>query len=132
MQGKYPMYYHMGDDRPQYQFSTPAKLAHVKEMFPKLEVVAAHLGGYLSWDAAVEYLAGRDGVWFDTSSALWAMDSEQAFKLIRTYGSDRVMFGTDYPVMHAVDEIKRVEAIGLTDAELENIYYKSATNFLKL
>lgn len=131
MEGRLPLYLHMGDDRPQYRFSETDRLVKIKKMFPKLQVVAAHLGGYKAWEDAYK-LAELDGVWFDTSSALWAMTVEKAEKLIRMLGTDRVMFGTDYPVMLPENEIKRFLTIPLTEKEREDIFYNNAIKFLNI
>lgn len=132
IEGRMPLYLHIGDPRPQYRFSEPKKLAHLLECFPRLEVVAAHLGGYGSNDEAIEYLAGRPNVWYDTSSALWAMTPERAEYIIRALGVDRVMFGTDYPVKNTAGEIERFLKINLTEKEREDIFYNNAKRFLKL
>ena len=42
------------------------------------------------------------------------------------------MFGTDYPVKLHGEEIERLLAVGLTDRELEDIFYNNAKRFLKL
>ena len=131
LEGRMPVYFHMGDNRPQYRFSETAKLVEVKKLFPKLEVVAAHLGGYKAWHEAYK-LAELDGVWFDTSSALWAMTPEYAGEVIHMLGADRVMFGTDYPVKLPHDEIERLLAIDLTEKEREDIFYNNAKRFLNL
>ena len=101
-----------------------------KKDFPKLEVVAAHLGGYKAWDEAYK-LASLDGVWYDTSSALWAMTPERATELVKMLGTDRVMYGTDYPVMLPEHEIERFMKLGLTEKEREDIFYNNARRFLK-
>jgi predicted TIM-barrel fold metal-dependent hydrolase len=132
IEGRLPLYLHMGDERPEYRYSEPKKLAALLDRFPKLEVVAAHLGGYMVWDEAVSVLAGRPNVWFDTSSALWAMTPEKAVELIHAYGSDRVMFGTDYPVKKLDDELSRFLKLDLTETERENILYYNAKRFLKI
>ncbi len=131
MEGRMPLYLHMGDNRPQYRFSEIDRLVKLKKLFPRLEVVAAHLGGYSAWEEAHK-LAGIDGVWFDTSSALWAMTPERAGELIRMLGTDRVMFGTDYPVKHTGGELERFLAIDLTEREREDILYNNAARFLNL
>ena len=100
-----PVFFHMGDNRAQYRFSEAKKLCRVLDDFPCLEVVAAHLGGYMAWDDALEYLAGRDRIWYDTSSALWAMTPERAGEIIHSLGVDRVMFGTDFPVKKLPGEL---------------------------
>ncbi|MBQ8524988.1 MAG: amidohydrolase [Clostridia bacterium] len=129
IEGKLPLYLHMGDDRPEYRFSSPSKLAKVLAEFPRLTVVAAHLGGYRAWDEAVECLAGRENVWYDTSSALWAMTPEYADSIISKLGTERLMFGTDYPVKNTDEEVRRVLALRLTEEEREAVFYKNALRF---
>lgn len=130
--GKIPVYFHIGDDRQEYRFSEARKLRRVLDMFPKLEVVAAHLGGYKNWSEAEEFLAGHERVWYDTSSALWAMTSEFAGHMISVLGSERVMFGTDFPVKKLEGELARFLAIDLSEREREDILYNNAARFLQL
>ena len=133
MEGRIPLYLHMGDDRPQYRFSEPKKLAHVLRCFPRLEAVAAHLGGYKAADEAIEFLAGNDRVWYDTSSALWYLTPERAGEIIRALNPEKVMFGTDYPVKNPAGELERFFAIpGLTEKEQEDILWNNAVRFLHL
>lgn len=132
LEGRMPLYLHMGDNRPQYRYSEAKKLARVLDLFPNLEVVAAHLGGYMAWEEAEQYLARRPNVWYDTSSALWAMTPEFAAHMIHTLGTDRVMFGTDYPVKNTADELARFLRIDLTEQERADILYHNAVRFLKL
>ncbi|MBR5680421.1 MAG: amidohydrolase [Clostridia bacterium] len=124
-----PIYLHMGDNRPEYQFSSADKLVRVLEMFPRLIVGAAHLGGYKSWDVNVPLLAGRENVWYDTSSALWAMSAEDAERIIHTLGVENIMFGTDYPVVNTKEELERFFRILLTDDEREAILWNNAMRF---
>ena len=132
VQGNMPIYFHIGDNRPCYRYSEPKKLLRVLELFPKLEVVAAHMGGYKAWDEGEKYLSGHERVWYDTSSALWAMTPEYAAHLIGVYGSERVMFGTDYPVKEIEGEVERFLKIPLTERQREDIFYNNAARFLGL
>ncbi|MBQ8188073.1 MAG: amidohydrolase [Clostridia bacterium] len=127
-----PLYLHMGDNRPQYRFSEAKKLAEVLDRFPRLRVVAAHLGGHKAWDEALEYLAGRPNVMYDTSSALWAMTPETAFDIIHKLGVKNVMFGTDYPVKNTAGELERFHAVGLSAEEEADILWNNAIRFLGL
>ncbi|MDD7700430.1 MAG: amidohydrolase family protein [Eubacteriales bacterium] len=127
-----PLYLHMGDSRPEYRYSEAARLCRVKKEFPGLTVVAAHLGGYYAWEGA-ECLAGIPGLWFDTSSTLWALPPERAAALIRRFGTDRVMFGTDYPVKEPAGEIARFLALpGFSEPEKRAVLYDNALRFLGL
>ena len=124
----WPLYLHMGDPRPEYQYSTPEKLLNVLRDFPKLRVVAAHLGGYGVWDHSAELLSGKENVSYDTSSSLWSpvMTPEKAKKIIHSLGYENIMFGTDYPVVNTKEELERFMAIGLSDKENEDILWNNA------
>ena len=54
LQDRAPVMLHMGD--PRYDYSHPARLKRVLENFPRLEVVAAHFGGYSMYETACELL----------------------------------------------------------------------------
>lgn len=131
IEGRLPIILHMGDDRPEYRYSEPKRLAKVLDIFPKLEVVAAHLGGYRAWDEAKEYLYGRPNVWYDNSSVLWAMSASEATEIMRACGTDRVMFGTDYPMPSLKSYTELFMKCVLTEKEREDIFYNNAKRFLK-
>lgn len=132
LEGDMPLFLHMGDSRPEYRYSEPKKLARLLADFPNLTVVAAHLGGYRAWDEAEAYLYGRLNVWYDLSSALWAMPPEKAGRLIRGCGTDRVMFGTDYPVVTAAEYLDLFLKVDLSESERRDILYNNAARFFGL
>ncbi len=131
-EGRLPVLIHMGDSR--YQWSKPARLSTVLEAFPKLDVIAAHFGGWSEWDSAVSVLGGHryDNLWTDCSSSLYAMSTERAKQIIDSYGADRVLFGTDYPMWTAAGELKRFSELPLTKREREMILHENAEKLLKL
>ncbi len=131
IEGRMPLFLHMGDARPQYRFSEPGKLAKVLKMFPRLKVVAAHYGGYQAWDEASRCLWGHPNVWYDCSSSLWAMSPEKAKELTLGCGEDRVMYGTDYPVYSLIPYFQLFERIDLTDEQREKLLYKNAKSFIE-
>lgn len=127
------LFLHAGDDRKEFQYSSPDKIAKVAKMFPDMPIVAAHLGGYKAWDAAEEYLCGKfDNVWYDCSSALWAMSPERAKHMIEACGYDKVMFGTDYPVCDLDEYIDLFMKVDLTDDQRRDIFYNNAKRFIAL
>ena len=131
IEGRMPLFLHMGDWRPQYRFSEPKKLARVLRLFPRLKVVAAHYGGYQAWDEAGGYLWGNPNVWYDCSSSLWAMSPERARELTLGCGEDRVMYGTDYPVYSLIPYYQLFERISLTDEQRRKILYDNAKGFIE-
>ncbi|MGN1341061.1 MAG: amidohydrolase family protein [Oscillospiraceae bacterium] len=126
-EGRLPILFHVGDNR--YDFSSPKRLYNIMKRFPKLTIIGAHLAGWTKWDEAAELFAGGQ-IYADLSSSLYAMSPEHAALLIRTLGTDRVMFGTDYPMWSAVDELARFDLLPLTEQERENILYRNAARLL--
>lgn len=112
-------------------YSHPSRVANILDAFPKLEIIAAHFGGWMLWDYAKEYLLNRHCM-LDTSSALAWLGPQRAKELIREYGAERFLFGTDYPLTTAKKELEKIEALNLTDNEYELIFAQNAKRFLKL
>ena len=129
VQGKLPMMIHMGDDR--HDHSHPARLRRVLQMFPQLQVCAAHFGGHTMYETARENLSDTSCI-MDISSTLMFMEKEQAERYINHYGAERLAFGTDYPIWDPVCEVRRFLSLNITQEQREQIAYKTAERFLKL
>lgn len=129
IQGKLPVIFHMGDVR--FDYSHPKKLRRILEMFPKLEVIAAHFGGYGMYETAYELLHDKD-CFFDVSSSLMFMEEGIAEKYINLYGAERFVYGSDYPMWEPVKEMQRFLQLKLTQNQLEQIAYKTAEHILRV
>ena len=129
VEGKIPLLLHMGD--PRYNYSHPMRLRKILDSFPKLEVIAAHFGGYSMFHTARELLWDTDCV-FDISSAMMFMEKGEAERYINSYGAERMAYGTDYPLWNPVEEVKRFQQLDLTDDQFDQIAHKTAERILKL
>lgn len=127
IEDRLPLLVHMGDENT--TSSSPERLSNILEMFPSLTVIAPHLGGYTMWDEVIEKLVGKN-LYFDTSSALRFIDKEKAIDIIRTHGTDKVLFGTDYPMWLHNEELPLLYELGLTEEENEQILYSNAAKLL--
>ena len=127
MQGRMPLYLHAGD--PRHPFSHPARIKKIMDMFPRLTVVAAHMGGWSVQDYALPLLREKENCIVDTSSSLSNMTADYALRLIRAYGSERVFFGTDYPVGNVETEVRLLESLPPSDDEKERIAFCNAQRF---
>ena len=123
-----PVLFHAGDCR--YDFSGPARIAHVIEKHPDLIVIAAHFGGYTEWDEALKHLVGKK-VYFDTSSTLWKCPLEKANKMLKEHGIEKFLFGSDFPMWDHEDEMTRFNKLDLNDAERQAILYDNGAALLK-
>ena len=122
-----PILIHTGDYR--YTYSHPSRLVKVMDRFPKLTVIAAHFGGWSMHDLALEYLKGKN-CYVDTSSSFFTTGIVRAKELIRIYGAERVLFGTDFPMWNLKDELENMEKMELTNEEYEYIFHKNAYRIL--
>lgn len=119
-EGKLPILVHCGDYR--YDNSSPERIRRVLRAFPKLRMICAHLGGWTVWRENARRLAGAD-VYVDTSSSLFALKPGEAERIIRDYGVDRAIYGTDFPMWDPVGELRRFDQLDLTDDERERILW---------
>ncbi len=129
IEGRIPVLLHMGDQR--YNYSHPVRLRKIMDTFPKLEVIAAHFGGYSMFHTAQELLWDTDCI-FDISSAMMFMEQGEAERYINNYGAERMAYGTDYPLWDPVKEVKRFQSLNLTDDQFDQIAHKTAERILKL
>lgn len=130
-EGVLPLLLHTGDSR--YSFSNPEQLIPLLERFPKLTVIGAHFGGWSIWQEAAKRLAGRyENFYVDCSSSLFALKPAEARELIAAYGSDRVLFGTDYPMWEPAAELERFRALELDEKTAADILYNNAARLFGL
>jgi len=121
--------FHVGDEK--LNFSSPKKLATILNSFPKMKIVAAHLGGYMRWDEVKTYLLGRN-LYFDTSSCFWRLPPDKIHELIVAHGVDKVLFGTDYPIKTCREEISNVLNLPLTLEDKKKILGLNAAKLLQI
>ncbi|MBR2916991.1 MAG: amidohydrolase family protein, partial [Clostridia bacterium] len=124
-----PLLIHCGDYR--YDYSHPRRLKKLLREFPGLTVIGAHFGGWSMCDLAYEYLA-KENCYVDTSSSFWMLGMKRAKELIRLYGAERVVFGSDFPMWSVSEELERFHSMELTDEENSLILYKNAEKILKI
>lgn len=123
-----PIAFHTGRDplSPNLVHCPPDQLAKVADMFPKLTIIAAHMGGMDMPQEAAKHLAGKPNVYFDTAFASHFLTSAQLGELIQLHGADRVLFATDCPWSTVPAERELLLAAGLSPADLERVAYRNA------
>lgn len=128
-QMKLPILIHCGDYR--YDYSHPRRLKRLLHEFPNLTVIGAHFGGWSLFDLAYEYLSSEN-CYLDTSSSFEMLGKKRAKELIRLYGAERMVFGTDFPMWNVDKELKTFFDLGLSEEENNLILHGNAEKILKL
>ena len=129
LRGRAPVMLHMGD--PRYDLSHPSRLRRLLGLFPGLEVIAAHLGGYSMYETARQLLRDTDCV-MDLSSSVVFLAPGEAERYINLYGAERLAFGSDYPMFDPMKEAEHFLRLHITDDQKEQIAYKTAERVLNL
>ncbi len=129
-EGKLPILMHTGDSR--FDFSNPNRMMPILDIYTDLTVIGAHFGGWSVWESATEKLSKYKNFYVDCSSSLYAMTPEKAKEIILGYGTDRVLFGTDYPMWEPENEIKLFMKVDLSDKQREDILYNNASKLFNI
>jgi predicted TIM-barrel fold metal-dependent hydrolase len=90
----------------------PLYIDEVALDFPDLRIVCGHVGS--PWvDEMIHVAWKHDNVYIDTSARL-PRHFEPAFaKYLRSYGQDKCIFATDWPLLDYTGTLKQVEALEL-------------------
>ncbi|MBQ9859716.1 MAG: amidohydrolase family protein [Clostridia bacterium] len=119
-----PILLHTGDSR--YDYSNTNRLLPVMEIYTGLTVVGAHLAGWSVWDEACDKLGKLPNLYMDCSSCFAFMPRERAAEIIRHYGADRVLYGTDYPMWSMEQELDVLLSLGFSEAEYRRMLWDNA------
>ena len=127
IEGRMPLIVHTGDYRT--DFSHPRRLKRILRAFPNLVVDAAHFGGWSIPEIGYDVLH-EENVFIDASSSLAFLGNRRTRELVRMWGADRVMFGSDFPMWDPAHEFDTFTSLGFTDNELEKMLGKNAERFV--
>ena len=141
----FPVISHGGLDiaNPDPNYTRPTAFAGVLEAYPKLTLVIAHLGNDF-FEESVQMAQRYANVFFDTSAVIpgdksgeplggpSSLSNQEARRLIRRIGIDRVMFGSDYPWFHPHWSLKRFLKLDFTEDEKKALLADNAKRILGL
>jgi hypothetical protein len=124
------------------QYGEPDNFAKVLENFPKLTLILAHLGSAW-WDERVELALKYPNVYFDTAQGFLSPDQipynphrglaeEDAVRIIRKIGVERVLFGSDAPAHDRLPQLEQLLRLPLGDQEKQLILSGNAKRILHL
>ena len=110
-----PILMHTGDHR--YDNSNPNRVAPILRSYPFLTVVGAHFGGWSVWEQVRKQMLDIPNLYVDCSSTMPYVGGTEMLEMIRFFGAERVLFGTDYPLWSPEKELKGFMALDLSDEE---------------
>ena len=139
---------HSGDDIgfPGVRHCTVKMLSNALRQVGNVTLIAAHMGGWKNWDK-VEELASFKNLLVDTAFSIGSITptdnhysaeelsllaEEEFLKLIKVFGSERVLFGTDSPWDSQNNLRRTIENLSLSQKDKNNIFYKNAARILNV
>lgn len=139
---------HAGDEiaYPGVVRCSPEMIRSVCDQLGNIPLVLAHMGGWKNWQRVAENLCDT-GCYLDTAISLGEivpiddhyspadlplLSGDDFVSLVRAFGSQRILFGTDSPWADQAEEIRKLTSLPLTQAELENILSRNATRLLNI
>ncbi len=95
-----------------------ASAVELATRFPEARLVLAHWGGgLLFYELMPEVRAALANVFYDTAASPYLYD-DAIFPLASRLAGDRVLFGSDYPLLSPTSFLRRVRASGLSGEAL--------------
>ena len=113
--------------------TTPDKLYSMIRNFPENLIVCAHWGGGLPfYNLMPEVGAELGNVYFDTAASPFLYDPKIFPAVVGVAGANRILFGTDYPLISHRRLLDQLDNESLTPEHKEDILGKNAGRLLGL
>lgn len=107
----------------------PDRINRMIQIFPDLEIITAHLGG-MKWPDAVSGCT-----WADMSYILPRLVElyglEQTNRILRAFGPERLLFGTDFPQGDYAAYFEILEQMDFTEEEIRRMAWDNLAGLLK-
>lgn len=123
----------VGHDYPGKGSITPDTLYPFITSFPELKLVCAHWGGGLPFYSLMpEVKKAMGNVFFDTAASPLLYSPQVYQQVVQLVGGDRILFGSDYPLLAPGRLLKEIEEAGLPPETKELILGGNARRLLGL
>lgn len=112
---------------------TPGLLYSFITNYPDLTLVCAHWGGGLPFYALMPEVAkALSNVYFDTAASPWLYRDEIFKHVTEILGAEKVLYGSDYPLMKQSKLVKSIRALSLSEESKSMILGGNAQRLLSL
>ena len=124
----------VGHDYPGKTPNTLAQLYRLIKRFSENKIVLAHWGGGLFFFSLLkkEVKENLKNVYFDTAASPFLYDPEVYQVAVKAVGSDKILFGSDYPLIAPERYFKEMEQAGLSEEQRQYICGLNAAKLLGL
>jgi len=111
--------------------ATPDVIYTLITAFPELKIVCAHWGGGLPFYALMpEVKQAMKNVYFDTAASPFIYKSDIYKQVVQLIGEDKILFGSDYPLIPQRRFLKEIRSLDLPENIKEKILAGNAMQLL--
>lgn len=128
---------------PGVEHCSPAMVRNALRQVGPVRLVLAHMGGWMQWNEVLSELRDMP-VYLDTSfsfgpvlsrsgeekSGCDLLDTETAKVVVKTFGADRILFGSDSPWGHQKKASEALLRLDLPEDDMQAILQKNAEKLL--
>lgn len=123
----------MGHDYAGKGTITPPRLLKLASNFPDLKIVLAHWGGGLPfYELMPEVRETLRNVYYDSAASTYLYDFDIFPIAARLVGTERILWGTDFPLLSQAKFLKRVRSSGLSEEQLTAVLGGNAARLLRV
>jgi len=128
--------------------SSPQQIRNALKQAGPVTFVGAHMGALQCWDETFDMYGDLPNVYLETSwglrhltpgergyysqEVMELMAPETFVKLVRNFGADRVVFGSDLPWRGQKQTVDGIRSLPLTEEEKALIFHKNAEKLLNI
>jgi uncharacterized protein len=114
---------------PRIRRADPQRILEVCRQFPKLKLIATHLGGWDEW-ADVRRLLTGEPIYMELSFALDFLDQKRIRDILLSHPPEYLLFGTDSPWTDQATTLKMLGRLGLPETLFDQITSGNALRLL--
>jgi predicted TIM-barrel fold metal-dependent hydrolase len=113
---------------------TLGELYRLVQAFPDNKIVLAHWGGGLFFYHLMrkEVKAALSNVYVDTAASPYLYDTNIYRIAIEIFGAEKILFGSDYPLLPPERYFSQMHESGLSTLEIQQVSGETAARLLKL
>ena len=129
----FPVLIHMGTARIVRPYDLyPSGIRKILKFAPDIPIIMAHMGSFCMMKNPDEDLENLpENVFIDTAMSAELEEAGEFEKIIRRFGTNRVLYGSDFPYGTQKAAIARIRDSSFTDSEKEDMLWKNAAKILK-
>lgn len=100
---------------------------------PDIDIVLAHWGGgLLFYELMPEVAEASERVYYDTAASIFLYTPKVYPVAVQIIGADKILFGTDYPLVDQRRHLRQMENSGLSKEDISKICGENAERLLRL